>query len=143
MTRIPTVEFTGAVRLGPLPRAIFGPKLLGAGRLMRLGINLRGDLAKLSDAEITTKFDRLLADRETHYPAAPALWSFKALWRYGFMLPFPRGLLHARIFYKLQVKHFGPFKDRLTSLYLLDCEILDVRDEIERRVEERKRAKAQ
>ena len=28
------------------------------------------------------------------------------------------------------------------ALYLLDCEIMDVRDEIERRVKERKRAKA-
>ena len=109
---------------------------------MRLGVNLRGDLAKLSDAEITAEFDRLLADRESHFPSAPALWSFRALWRYGFMLLHPRGPLHARILYKWTVGYFGPFKTRLGALYLLDCEIMDVRDEIERRVKERKRAKA-
>ncbi len=106
------------------------------------GINLRGDLTKLSDAEIAAEFDRLLADREKHYPSAPALWSFRALWHYGFTLLVPRGLLHAPVFYKAAVGHFGPFKSRLSALYLLDCELLDVRDEIQRRVEERKRAKA-
>jgi hypothetical protein len=109
---------------------------------MRFGINLRGDLAKLSDAEIATEFDRLVADRETYYPSAPSLFSFKARWYYGFMALLLRGPLRARIFYKLTAGHFGPFKNRLSALYLLDCEIMDVRDEIERRVKEGKRAKA-
>jgi len=142
MIQAPTIAFSRALPAAGQTYDIPGLQWFGARRLMRLGINLRGDLAKLSDAEITAEFDRLLADRESHYPAAPALWSFKALWRYGFMLLLPRGPLHARIFYKWTVGYFGPFKSRLGALYLLDCEIMDVRDEIERRVKEGKRAKA-
>jgi hypothetical protein len=109
---------------------------------MWAGVNLRGDLAKLSDAEITAEFDRLLADRQKALWNAPSLFTLKGLLKHGIILPLGRGLIRGRPFYRLAVSHFWPFKNRLSALYLLDCELLDIRDEIERRVEERKKASA-
>jgi hypothetical protein len=39
---------------------------------MRFGINLRGDLAKLDDAEIASRFEELVSETETKYRASPA-----------------------------------------------------------------------
>lgn len=38
---------------------------------MRWGINLRGDLAKLSDDEIASQFETLMVERETLYHTVP------------------------------------------------------------------------
>jgi hypothetical protein len=109
---------------------------------MRFGINLRGDLAKLSDAEIATKFENLMADRESMYRALPGYSGNKWLYQRGGGLPLGRGPLHARIFYKiLGLGYLNFFKSSsLHDLYLLDCELKDIRDEIERRVRRRKTA---
>jgi hypothetical protein len=102
---------------------------------MRFGINLRGDLAKLSDAEIATKFEALIADRESMYRAVPVPVGNKWLYQRGWGLPLGRGPLRARIFYKyLGLPYFRFRNPSLYDLYLLDCELKDTRDEIERRV---------
>jgi hypothetical protein len=54
-----------------------------------------------------------------------------------------RGPLHARIFYKvLGLGYFSFGRPSLYDLYLLDCELKDIRDEIERRVKRQKTAEA-
>jgi hypothetical protein len=110
---------------------------------MRFGINLRGDLAKLDYAEIASRFERLVPEMETRYQAIPAYAKGKWIHRgaVGFLIG--RGLLHARIFYKIQAVVIGCFLlvrgDALLSpaaidLYLLDCELKDTQDEIKRRI---------
>ena len=107
---------------------------------MRLGINLRGDLAKLSDVDIASRFEILMADREALFPILSNHGRQKTAYQNGLTLWFGRGLLHACIFYELYAfLAFGPFfkmfrKYDLRELYLLDCELKDVRDEIKRRV---------
>jgi hypothetical protein len=110
---------------------------------MRFGINLRGDLAKLDDVEIATKYEILIADREAMYLDLPGYSGNKWLYQRGWGLPLGRGPLHARAFYKflgLSYLTFG--HPSLYDLYLLDCEIKDTRDEIKRRVGRRKAAPA-
>ena len=107
---------------------------------MRFGINLRGDLAKLDDAEIASRFEGLISEMETKHKVVYQVGKWSA-----------RGLLHARIFYKVQAVIFGvlgafggssPITPSGIELYLLGCELADVRDEIERRVRRRKTATA-
>ena len=110
---------------------------------MRFGINLRGDLAKLGDAELAAKFETLIADRESRYLAVPGTVGNKWLYQKGWGLPLGRGPLHARIFYKyLGLSYFRLKNPSLYDLYLLDCELKDMRDEIERRVKRQKTALA-
>jgi hypothetical protein len=107
---------------------------------MRWGINLRGDLAKLSEAEIATRFETLMADREAMYRDLHGHFGNKWLYQRRLQMPFGRGPLHARVFYKLiAFGYFGPSrKASLYDLYLLDCELKDVHDEIKRRVVRKK-----
>src|SRR6185312_6420620 len=106
---------------------------------MRFGINLRGDLAKLDDAEIASRFEGLISELETKYKVVYQVGKWSA-----------RGVLHARIFYKIQaviVGLLGAFGGALITpsgveLYLLGCEVADVRNEIESRVRRRKTATA-
>jgi hypothetical protein len=107
--------------------------------MMRWGINLRGDLAKLDDAEIASRCETLMADREALFLEMPRNDVLKAAYQSGLSVWMGRGPLHARVFYKLHgfLAFGGPFKyfrNRLYDLYLLDCELKDVRDEIKRRV---------
>lgn len=51
-------------------------------------------------------------------------------------MPFGRGLLHARIFYRYYALQY--LGSSLADLYLLDCELKDVRDEIARRATRKK-----
>jgi hypothetical protein len=107
---------------------------------MRFGLNLRGDLAKLSDADIASRFEILMADREALFPTLSNHGLQKSAYQNRLTLWFGRGLLHARIFYELYaLLTLGPFlktfrKYDLRELYLLDCELKDVRDEVKRRV---------
>jgi len=102
---------------------------------MRFGINLRGDLAKLSDVEIAAKFETLISDRESMSRAVPATFGNKWLYQNGWGLPLGRGPLHARIFYRIMGLSYFNFSNSpsLYDLYLLDCELKDTRDEIKRR----------
>jgi hypothetical protein len=116
---------------------------------MRLGINLRGDLAKLDDIEIAAKYEALISEMEAKIRQAPGYALGKLPYRTAKLL-LSRGPFHAPIFYKLQVFLFGLF-GYLTTLngetlptargyefYLLECELRDVRDEIKRRLAKRK-----
>jgi hypothetical protein len=69
---------------------------------MRFGIDLRSDLAKLSDTEIATEMDRLLNERQALYDSIPAIAvDQKWLYRSGLMFLFGRGLVHSRSIYQL------------------------------------------
>jgi hypothetical protein len=105
---------------------------------MRLGINLRSDLAKLSDAELTSEFGRLCEYRNTRFGSAPRVGSFKGIIYYGFEWPFGRGPIHARFAYKIWIGYFWFFRGPRGTLYLVECEIKDLRDEIQRRTKARK-----
>jgi hypothetical protein len=111
---------------------------------MRFGLNLRGDLAKLGDAEIAARLELLLAQREELYLSLSGLAGNKWLYQQGFGLPLGRGPFHARIFYRIAAfLYAGRLNGRsLGDLHLLDCELKDVRDEIQRRVTASKRNKA-
>jgi hypothetical protein len=117
---------------------------------MRFGINLRSDLAKLDDAEIASRFEALISETETRHRATVAHASGSVIYRI-WKGSLGRGLFHARIFYQIQVLLFGmsTLLDSQTllsrsdiDLYLLNCELSDVKDEIERRVQYRKTAAA-
>jgi hypothetical protein len=111
---------------------------------MRLGINLRGDLCRLGDAEIASRFEALMADREALFLTSSNYGLQKSAYQNRLTLWMGRGLLHARFFYELySLLTFGPSfkmfrKYSLRELYLLDCELKDVRDEIKRRVAQKK-----
>jgi hypothetical protein len=102
---------------------------------LRLGLNLRGDLAKLTDDELAGCLQNELDRRErlaAHLGKSLNIW----LYQQGFGMPFGRGLLHARIFYKVMGFFYGGSLSgkSLGDLYVLDCEIKDIRDELQRRV---------
>jgi hypothetical protein len=101
-------------------------------------INLRGDLAKLSDSEIAVQFEQFQQERKEAF-AALSYWKTdgnKWLYQTGAMMPLGRGLLRARIFYKLQAfLDVGSTKPGSVGyIYLIDCELRDLRDEIARRL---------
>ncbi|MGY8705921.1 hypothetical protein RAD16_09270 [Bradyrhizobium sp. 18BD] len=113
---------------------------------MRLGINLRGDLAKLDDTEIAARHEELITRKEAELRALPSRSRTKLGLRLDSLL-LARGPFHARIFYRLQWFLFALFNAvKLQDLtlpssynsYLLECELKDVRDEIKRRIAARK-----
>lgn len=101
---------------------------------LRLGINLRGDLAKLGDDELASQLERCLAYREWLAPQTGD-WVIRWLYKIGLFTPFGRGPLHARIFYRAFGLPFGRSLNgrSLGDLYVLDCEIKDIMDELKRR----------
>ena len=111
---------------------------------MRFGLNLRGDLAKLGDAEIAARLECLLAQREELYSSLSGLVGNKWLYQQGLGLPLGRGPFHARIFYRVTAFLYAGFLNgrSLGDLYLLDCELKDIRDEIQNRVTASQRDKA-
>ncbi len=101
---------------------------------MRFGINFRGDLAKLSDDALTAHLEQCFAYREWLSARAadgPNRWLYKA----GFGMPFGRGPIHARIFYRVMGLLYGGLLNgrSLGDLYVLDCEIKDIMDELKGR----------
>jgi len=100
---------------------------------LRLGLNLRGDLAKLGDEELVKYFDECLAHREWLVSAVGVLsrWSYRS----DLTALIGRGPLHARVFYRLLgFLQFGPrIGVSPADLYITDCELKDVLDELKRR----------
>jgi hypothetical protein len=122
---------------------------------MKPGINLRGDLAKLSDQELA---DRLKACWEAHEATGvrpPRWYSINIPLHYSFRAP----IRHPRV-YRLLALHDGGqgwawmwrlfvavltgasgskiFRgDSVDDAHLSLCEIRDIMDEIERRVKQR------
>lgn len=102
---------------------------------MRLGINLRGDLAKLSDHELSEQLEASIAQRDwliSETKNAPNRWAY----RLGIAMPFGRGLLHARLFYRLlgRLSVGAVTGQSLGDLYVVECEIKDIMDELKHRV---------
>jgi hypothetical protein len=100
---------------------------------VRFGVNLRGNLAKLSDAAVAEHLECCLNRRETLAAFLDNLSTVGNKWLYqkGFGMPFGRGLLHARPLYRLYRFLYGGLDGRsLGDLYVLDCKIKDTRDEI-------------
>lgn len=103
---------------------------------MRLGINLRGDLAKLQDDELTSHFETCITYREWLASRAgdrANRWLYKT----GLAMPFGRGPLHARICYRIMGLLYGGSWNGLNGrslgdLFVLDCEIKDILDEVKR-----------
>ncbi len=117
---------------------------------MRFGINLRGDLAKLDDAEIAARYEALVEEKEAYIQSLTLIEKSKLGYRLRTGL-FGRGLLHARIFYQLQMLLIGvvgilngqiPDIGAGCRAYLRECELKDVSDEIRRRIAARKAAMA-
>ncbi len=103
------------------------------------GINLRADLTKLSDTDLAAELNRMVDYRLERFGAAPAVGSFRGLFRYGFAWwPGGRGFIRARWAYRLRIGYFGPFRGPMGTQYLVDCEIEDLRDEMKRRIKMRK-----
>lgn len=105
---------------------------------MRFGINLRCDLAKLDDTELSSEFDRLVEYRIARFGSEPRVGSLKGFIYYGPEWPFGRGPIHVRWAYKIWIGYFWIFRGRRGTLYLVECEIKDVRDELARRVTRKK-----
>ena len=103
---------------------------------MRFGINLRRDLARRSDADLAAELDRMLEYRQTRFGSSPPVGSLKGMIFSGAEWPFGRGPFHA-LAYKIQIGYFLCFRGPRGSQYLVECEIQDLRDEIERRVKRR------
>jgi hypothetical protein len=110
---------------------------------MRWGINLRGDLAKLDDVEIASRYEALIAEKEAAILAMPKYTRSKLFYALD-AIPLVRGPLHARIFYRMQwllLALYVALKWHdlvLPQAYMLECELRDVTDEIERRVAKKK-----
>jgi hypothetical protein len=102
---------------------------------MRFSINLRSDLTKLSDADLAAELDRLSDYRRVRFGETPKLGGLRQRYRYASILgwPFGRGPVRHRIAYKIQIGYFGFLRGPLGTKYLTDCEIMDLRDEIQRR----------
>jgi hypothetical protein len=99
------------------------------------GINLRNDLARLSDSELAEEFERLCEYRSSRFGAAPAVGSLRGFFRYGFAWwPSGRGLLRARWAYRFRIGYYWIFRGPVGTQYLVECEIKDLRDEMQRRV---------
>ncbi|KRE03190.1 hypothetical protein ASE61_11900 [Bosea sp. Root670] len=102
---------------------------------MRLGINLRDDLAKLSENELPDQLEARITQRNwliSETKNALNRWAF----RLGIAMPFGRGPLHARIFYRLRGRlTVGAVTGHsLGDLYVVECEIKDLMDELRSRI---------
>lgn len=113
---------------------------------MRFGINLRGDLAKLDDIEIASRYEKLLLEKEERFRRMPDFARYPAFrWLSPFMLG--RGFFHAKFFYRIYAQLFRVaialsaqdwVPDAVLDQYHSECEYKDVRDEIQRRLRWRK-----
>jgi hypothetical protein len=104
---------------------------------MRLGINLRSDLARLSDAELATQLDRLEDYYNSRFGSFPVVGSLKGQLFYGPEWLFGRGPIHARTAYKIQIAYHWIFRGPRGTQYLVECDLKDLRDERRRRAAER------
>jgi hypothetical protein len=102
---------------------------------MAWGINLRGDLAKLSDIELSAELDRLSKYHSSRFGSVPPVGSLslRGLWRAGLVWPFGRGPFYARWAYRLWIFYYWPFRGTTGTQYMVECEIKDLRDEMQRR----------
>lgn len=103
------------------------------------GINLRADLARLSESDLAAELNRMIDYRLARFGTAPEVGSLRGFFRYHFAWwPGGRGLIRARWAYRLRIGYLGPFRGPIGTQYLVECEIKDLRDEMQRRVPVRK-----
>jgi hypothetical protein len=121
---------------------------------MRFSINLRGDLAKLSDAELADLFEKTSRKLDTavHDPRSKnskLRWSFRGPLRHPWFYPMTSvfgGSIPGMHFFKNALgpflsTRFGAKSAAITDLmdqHLLQCELRDLNDEMERRVARRR-----
>jgi hypothetical protein len=108
---------------------------------MAMAMNLRGDLAKLSDAELAERLEEALN----------AVDGIRTTPGQGLIFRGCRGPLRHPIFYKLHLmlaevpwwKAWGWIADGGTGRrHLMECELQDLHDELYRRVQSRRAAEA-
>ncbi len=102
---------------------------------MAWGINLRSDLAQLSNAELSAEIDRLTKYHSSRFGCAPPVGNLspRGLWRTGLIWPFGRGPLRARWAYRFWIFYYWPFRGPIGTQYMVECELADLRDEARRR----------
>ena len=107
---------------------------------MRFGINLRGNLAKLDDAKIASRYEALIAEKVALHQGSfiNGKWVHRIdQWTNW------RGPFHARIFYKAQAVVLGILAAFHRWIWIdpdaciRECELKDMTDEIRRRVRHR------
>jgi hypothetical protein len=107
---------------------------------MGYGINLRGDLAKLSDAELAARLDETIGELEDTKPTFGLWLTFRGA----------RGPFRHPWFYRLHLllggvpwwrRSIWPNDGGTGRRHLIECELQDLRDELQRRVRMRKLAK--
>ena len=111
---------------------------------MSFGINLRGDLAKLSDADLASQLEQAWRDYEaaTSKPGWPVFWhshrgpirhpaAYRLQYQAGFMAALILGIITS----------LGPSREWKStwSMHRAFCEIHDVTEEIARRVNRKKK----
>jgi hypothetical protein len=122
----------------------------------KASVNLRGDLAKLSDAELAERLEVAWESLESAQAGQRGRWSFGLNWNIGLWrgpLRHPRayrflwlfdlgggGWLATLLSSVFSGKRFERFvrKDAPTNEYLSLCEIRDIMDEIDRRLAQRR-----
>jgi hypothetical protein len=100
---------------------------------MAWGINLRRDLRELSDSDLAEELDRFCKYREARWGTHPPVGDLRRFWRYGIEWPFGRGPIYARWAYRFWIGYYWPFRGPAGTQYLVECEIKDLRDEMQRR----------
>jgi hypothetical protein len=100
---------------------------------VRFAINLRSDLTTLNDAELSSELQRFKEYRKARFESEPRFGSVKGIVGYADGWPFGRGPVYARWAYKIWIGYFWPYRGRRGTLYLVECEIKDINDEIQRR----------
>jgi hypothetical protein len=104
---------------------------------MGWGINLRRDLARLSDGELAAEFDRLSAYHAARFGSVAPIGSLRGWWRTGFIWPLGRGPLHARWAYRFWISYYWVLRGPVGTQYLVECELKDLLEEVRRRVKRR------
>ena len=110
---------------------------------MQIGLNMRGDIAKLNVAEIERRFENLMAERVS---VEKSIDNFstrgnKVLYEKGLGMQFGRGLIRSPVFYRIYaVINANSSVKGLGRLYMIDCELKDLMDECRRRLRNEKRS---
>lgn len=120
---------------------------------MRFSINLRADLAKLNDAELAERFQKIsqayeTAVNEPRWNNMKLSWSFRGPLRHPWFYPILSVLGGSAPGFRYYGIALGPFlgtrlggkRAAMTDLmdqHLLLCEVRDLKDEMERRVDQR------
>ena len=110
---------------------------------MRAGLNLRGDISKLSNLEVERQFDQLVSERIALAETIDHFTTLgnKFLYEKGWGMPFGRGPIRSPYIYRIAAVLYGGSSARgLGRLYMIDCELKDLMDECRRRIRHSERS---